>query len=82
MAKSTWSFGSPGQLVFGRNSVNQLESLVQRHGWKQVLVVTDSNLLNAGVVEPVTQALAAGGAIVSIFSEGEAEPAIAVAEAR
>tara|TARA_B100000700_G_scaffold100055_3_gene112709 strand:+ start:10120 stop:11325 length:1206 start_codon:yes stop_codon:yes gene_type:complete len=81
LARSTWSFGSPGQLVFGRNSVNQLESLVQRHGWKQALVVTDSNLLNAGVVEPVTQALAAGGAIVSIFSEGEAEPSIAVAEA-
>ncbi len=80
MTRTIWSFGTPGQLIFGRDSVTQLTTLARRLGWQQALLITDANLLEAKVVEPVLQALAAGGVQVEVFGEGEAEPSIAVAE--
>jgi alcohol dehydrogenase class IV len=80
LAKSFWSFGSPGQLVFGRKSVKQLSRLVSRFAWRRALIITDRNLLDAGVVTSVQQALGDGGATVEVFSEGEPEPSIAIAE--
>ncbi|MBA63898.1 MAG: alcohol dehydrogenase [Planctomycetaceae bacterium] len=80
MAKSFWSFGTPGQLLFGRKSVAQLAELATRFGWQRALIVTDQNLLDAGVVNSVQTALAAGGAMMEVFSEGEAEPSILAAE--
>ena len=61
--------------------MTQLTTLAGRLGWQQALVITDANLLDAKVVEPVLRALAAGGVQVEVFGEGEAEPSIAVAEA-
>ncbi len=61
--------------------MTQLTTLAGRLGWQQALVITDANLLDAKVVEPVLLALAAGGVQVEVFGEGEAEPSIAVAEA-
>ena len=81
MTKSFWSFGTPGQLLFGRKSIDQLTVLVSRFGWQRVLIVTDRNLMAAGVAAPVQKALAAGNATVEVFDGGEAEPSIAIAEA-
>ena len=67
--------------MFGRKSVNQLSKLVTRFHWQRALIITDGNLLDAGVVTPVQQALVAGGAAGEVFSGGEPEPSIAVAEA-
>ncbi len=81
MTKSFWSFGTPGQLLFGRKSIEQLTVLVSRFSWRRVLIVTDQNLVAAGIVAPVQKALAAGNATVEVFDGGEAEPSIAIAEA-
>ncbi len=81
MAKSFWSFGAPGQLMFGRGTVSQLSPLAGRFGWRRALIVTDRNLMEAAVATSVQNALISGGAAVEVFSDGEAEPSIATAEA-
>ncbi|MEC9096304.1 MAG: iron-containing alcohol dehydrogenase, partial [Planctomycetota bacterium] len=80
MGKSFWSFGTPGQLIFGRKSVAQLSDLARRFCWQRALIITDQNLLDAGVVASVQSALVTGGASVEVFDGGEAEPSIATAE--
>ena len=67
--------------MFGRKSIEQLTVLVPRFSWRRVLIVTDQNLVAAGIVAPVQKALAAGNATVEVFDGGEAEPSIAIAEA-
>ena len=67
--------------MFGRKSIEQLSVLVSRFSWRRVLIVTDQNLVAAGIVAPVQKALAAGNATVEVFDGGEAEPSIAIAEA-
>lgn len=74
--RTTWTFHSAGQLVFGRNAVQQLGDLAGRLGLKRVLLVTDSILVNAGLVERVRQPLADAGITVDVFSGGEPEPSM------
>jgi alcohol dehydrogenase class IV len=79
--RTTWTFHTAGQLLFGRNAVRQLgETAVQRNV-KRALVVTDPILLKAGRVEPVHASLIEVGVVVEIFSGGEPEPSLRAAAA-
>ncbi len=79
--RTTWTFHSAGQLVFGRKATAKIGEIVRRLGARRVFLVTDSNLLNAGVVEPVQAPLSEAGVVVEIFSEGEPEPSLRAANA-
>jgi alcohol dehydrogenase class IV len=79
--RTTWTFHSAGQLLFGRHAVRQLGEVAGRLRAKRVLVVTDSVLLKAGLVEQVHVPLSEGGVVVEIFSGGEPEPSLRAAEA-
>ena len=61
--RTTWTFNSAGQLVFGSGAAAQLGQLVRDLGARRVLIVTDRNLLAAG--QPVR-------AVVRDFAKGEA----------
>jgi alcohol dehydrogenase class IV len=79
--RTTWTFHSAGQLVFGRNAADNVGEIVRRLGARRVFLVTDSILLEAGVVEPVHAPLSEAGVVVKIFSEGEPEPSLRAADA-
>jgi alcohol dehydrogenase class IV len=77
--RETWTFHTAHQLVFGRNAVRQLGEIAARLSAKKVLVVTDTNLVKAGVAERVREPLAKAGVAVEVFSGGEPEPSLKAA---
>ena len=77
--RTTWSFYTAGQLVFGNGAVENLGELAKRRGLQKFLVVTDQNLANAGIVDKATSPLKRSGVSIKIFEGGEAEPSIDVA---
>jgi alcohol dehydrogenase class IV len=72
--RTTWTFHSAGQLLFGRGAVGQLGEIAQSLGARRLLVITDKTLVNAGLVEQVRAPLAAAGVSVDVFDGGEPEP--------
>jgi alcohol dehydrogenase class IV len=79
--RTTWTFHTAGQFVFGRDAVKQLSEIAVRFGLKRVLVVTDPVLLQGGLGDPVHASLSIGGATVELFSGGEPEPSLTAARA-
>lgn len=78
--RTTWTFHSAGQLVFGPGAVTQLGELVRPWQVQRALLVTDRALVSAGLVEQVEAPLREVGIEVVRFDEGAPEPALALAE--
>jgi alcohol dehydrogenase class IV len=78
--RSTWTFHSAGQLVFGPGAVAQLGELTAPLGIKQFLLVTDKALASAGLLEQTRQPLEFAGIQVQVFDGGQPEPSMDVAE--
>lgn len=78
--RTTWTFHTAGQLVFGKNAVAKLSEIVPRLGATRIYLVTDQALVKAGVVERVRQPLVDAGATVEVFDGGLPEPPITLAE--
>ncbi len=83
--RTTWTFNSAGQLLFGRDAVLQLGEVAGRLGAGQpragrALVVTDPVLIQAGLLEKVRQPLGKAGLTVEVFGDGEPEPSMGAAE--
>jgi alcohol dehydrogenase class IV len=79
--RTTWTFHSAGQLVFGRGAAARLGDIAVRLRARRALVVTDPILLTAGLVEPVHAPLSEAGVAVEVFSGGEPEPSLRAAAA-
>jgi len=77
--RTTWSFFTAGQLTFGPGSAAQLGELLARRRVGRALIVTDRNLIEAGIEPRVREPLQEAGIAVEVFAEGEAEPSIDVA---
>ena len=77
--RTTWSFFTAGQLVFGPGSIQQLGELADRHNLRRIFLVTDAILQNLGAVDKVTASLIEAGCEVEVFAEGVAEPPIETA---
>jgi alcohol dehydrogenase class IV len=79
--RTTWTFHTAGQLLFGRHATSQLGEVAQRIGAKRTLIVTDATLVKAGIAEQVHVPLSESGMLVEVFSGGEPEPSFRVADA-
>ena len=79
--RQTWTFHSAGQIVFGPGSTAQLGAVARRLGIGRALVVTDANLVRAGLAERVRRPLVEAGVAVDVFDGGQPEPALAIVEA-
>ena len=77
--RTTWTFHTAGQLVFGRHAAARLGEIAGRLGVRRVFVVTDPVLLKAGLVEPIHGPLSEAGVAVEVFSGGEPEPSLRAA---
>jgi len=78
--RTTWTFHSAGQLLFGRDAVRQVGEVAAQLGAKRVLIVTDPILSAAGLAERVRQPLAARGLALETFTGGEPEPSMGAAD--
>ena len=77
--RTTWTFHTAGQLIFGRNAATQIGGLASSMKARQVLLVTDRTLVSAGLASPIQASLESENIKVLVFDEGEAEPSIRVA---
>jgi alcohol dehydrogenase class IV len=78
--RTTFTFHSAGQLIFGRDAVLQLGEIVRRLAAGRVFLVTDKALSIAGTVERVCAPLKEAGVTIEVFDGGFPEPPIALAE--
>jgi alcohol dehydrogenase class IV len=79
--RTTWTFHTAGQLLFGRHATRQLGEVAGRAGVRRLLLVTDGVLVKAGVAETVLGPLRAAGVEVEVFAGGEPEPSLRAADA-
>jgi len=63
-------------LIFGRDATLQLGEVAGRLGLKRILLVTDSVLISAGLLERVHPPLSEAGVAVEVFPGGEPEPSL------
>src|SRR5690348_11866252 len=61
--RTTWTFHTAGQLLFGRHATQHLGDLAGRLGIRRVLLVTDPILVKAGLVESVHVPLSESGVV-------------------
>ena len=78
--RTTWTFHSAGQLLFGFGAAGQLGDIALRLGAKRVFIVTDPVLVKTGLAEYIRSPLQANRIAVEIFSGGEPEPSFRAAE--
>ncbi len=69
-----WTYRTTPTVVFGRGCLDELPDHVRRIGDGPVLVVTDQGLVEAGVVERVTDELARADIVAAVWDEVEPEP--------
>jgi alcohol dehydrogenase class IV len=79
--RTTWTFHSAGQLIFGRHGTDQLGEIAGRLGARRILIVSDPVLVRAGLVERVGSPLKDSGVTVDAFTGGEPEPSLRAADA-
>ena len=71
--RTTFTFRSAGNLVFGRDAVKELGVVLDRAGAKRVFLVTDKILKSVGIVDRVKEQ---AGRDVEVFDGGEPEPSL------
>ena len=73
---SVWNFYSAGEIHFGCGVVNSIGRLARERRFAKVLVVTDRQLADAGIVDRIRRPLEAEGVSVELFEDGRAEPSL------
>ena len=79
MSERAWNFYSAGRLIFGSGAVKRIAAAVRPCRVKRLLIVTDSTLVNAGLLDKVRRPLTDAGISVEVFEGGEPEPSISAA---
>jgi len=72
-------FHSVRKIIFGLNAITEIGKEAKYLG-KKVLIVTDKNLLNLGVIDKASILLKDSGLNVEVFDECEAEPRLEIYE--
>lgn len=78
--RTTWDFASSECLTFGWGASILLDSRLARFDRRRILVITDERLMSAGLVRHVTANISPSRA-VEVFTGGQPEPSMEVAEA-
>jgi alcohol dehydrogenase class IV len=78
--RTTFTFNSAGQIIFGRDAVLQLGDVVRRLAASRVFVITDAVLANAGLVDRIRSPLAAANVDVGVFEGCVPEPPLSLVE--
>lgn len=79
--RTTFTFHTAGQLLFGRHAVRQLPEQLARLKVARLFLVTDKHLEKAGILAAVREPLLAAGIAVETFDGGEPEPSLDLVDA-
>ncbi len=69
-----FKFQAATKFIFGVDTISQLGQEVQAIGGQKVLIVTDKGIVNAGILDRVTQPLAEANIEVAVFDDIEPNP--------
>jgi alcohol dehydrogenase class IV len=78
--RTTWTFHSAGQFLFGRQATNRLGEIAVRTGIRRLLLITDPILVRAGLLETVSASVHRAQVLVEVFNGGEPEPSLRAAQ--
>lgn len=73
-----FSFFLKTKVDFGKDSINSLSDYCKQFDSKKVLLVTDSNLLKIGLLEPIRDQLTSNGIDYIVFSQVEPNPVVKI----
>ncbi|PJG84422.1 iron-containing alcohol dehydrogenase [Conservatibacter flavescens] len=73
---SVYSLFNPGKVIGGAGSIAQIADVVVGYNAKNVLLITDTGVFNAGLVAKPQQILEQAGIVVQIISDVPPEPPI------
>jgi alcohol dehydrogenase class IV len=79
--RTTWTFHTAGKLLFGPGAIQQLGAIVRQLDCSRVLLITDPQLVRAGIAPQVETPLAAADLTFERFDGGQPEPSLQAAAA-
>ncbi|WHY67305.1 hydroxyacid-oxoacid transhydrogenase [Neobacillus sp. SuZ13] len=74
--RNTWDFYSTERIVFGNGSIGQLDSILQRLKARNILLVTDPGIKNAGIVDRISSLLEQANYETVIYDQVVPEPPV------
>jgi alcohol dehydrogenase class IV len=74
--RGEWRFHTAGEIIFGRGSVRRAGEVVRRLGAQRALLVTDGQLVAAGLHREVERSVAEAGIACHRFEGGQAKPTL------
>ncbi|MTD30662.1 hydroxyacid-oxoacid transhydrogenase [Planomicrobium sp. YIM 101495] len=74
--RNTWEFLSTQKIVFGNGSIQKLDKVLQQLKAKNVLLITDPGIKQAGIVDRITDMLAEAGYKVVVYDQVVPEPPV------
>ncbi|MBX9953310.1 iron-containing alcohol dehydrogenase [Peribacillus simplex] len=74
--RNTWDFYSTERIVFGNGAIGQLDSILQRLKAKNILLVTDQGIKNAGIVDRISSLLEQANYETVIYDQVVPEPPV------
>lgn len=77
--RNTWEFFSTGQIIFGNGAIQKLGDVLNRLQAKNILIVTDMGIKNAGILDKVKNVLEEKDFKVFVYDKVVPEPPVASA---
>jgi alcohol dehydrogenase class IV len=77
--RNVWEFFSTERIVFGNGAVQQLDSILKRLNAKNVLLVTDPGIVNAGIADRIIALLKNADYNVIVYDKVVPEPPVSSA---
>jgi alcohol dehydrogenase class IV len=74
--RNTWEFFSTERIVFGIGAIQQLDSILQRLKAKNILLVTDPGIKNAGILSKVLSLLEQANYHTVVYDQVVPEPPV------
>ncbi|WP_158738074.1 iron-containing alcohol dehydrogenase [Alteribacillus sp. YIM 98480] len=71
---SDFQFHLPTKIIFGYEKISELTNILTNENVKNVFIVTDKGIVNAGILEPIVNQLDAAKMSYHVFDEVEPDP--------
>ncbi len=75
-----YSLSLPIWIEFGNDCSTQVGELVDTQGWQKALIVTDQGIIDAGLLEGITDSLSSAGIEFAVFDSVEPNPTASMVE--
>lgn len=76
MTEKVWEFHSTENIIFGVGSIKKIEQVIEDHEARNVLIITDQGIKNAGILDQVLHQINEGKYNVQVYDQAIPEPPI------